>query len=162
MNKGIEKLNRINYGLGFISTMVICFAVTIQVIYRFVFNGTFNWVDEVCQVMIIFMTFFEIGQVEQNDEHITMELVYTFLPKYKFHIQMISKSVTLLFIMILFYSEIMFFPSVQGVLLKASYIPVVYVHYVMVYGMVVWFISTIYSMSVMCRKRKLDKGVEKK
>ncbi len=60
----------------------------------------------------------------------------------------------LLFILVLAYSEKMFFPSVLGVKLKASGIPVVYVHYVIIYGIAVWFISTIYSIKTMFRERK--------
>ena len=157
MNGFMSRWNRLNYWLGFVSVIAICTAITAQVMYRYGFNGTFKWVDEFCQMLVILITFFGVGQVEQNDEQIKMELVFSIFPKQRFYIEVFYKFLTLVFIGILAYSEKTFLPSVVGIKLKASGIPVIFVHYGIVYGIAVWFVSTLYSIQMMFRAHKEER-----
>jgi len=128
-----------------------------QVINRFVFNGAFQWTDEICQMMLVVMVFTGMGLVEQNNEQIKMEIIYQIFPKGRFVIDLILKITTVAFLIVMLYSEYLLFPSVKGVVAKASQIPIIYVHFAMIGGLLFWLLSTIVSAVKLITNKKACK-----
>ncbi len=158
MKKLMNVCNKVCYLVGCLSISVICCAVVAQVFNRFVLNGAFKWTDEISQMMLIVMVFSGMGLVEQNNEQIRMEMIYKIFPKWRFGIDLVLKIITAFFTLVLLYSEKLLFPSIRGVVAKASQIPIIFVHVVMIAGLVFWLLSIILGIIEMLMNKHKNAG----
>lgn len=137
-----------------VSCIVICFCIAAQIFCRFFLGVALKWSEELAQVGMIFMVFLALGEVEQNNEHLQVEILHTVFPKLSFPMTVIGKTVNLIYGCIILYSGFLMLPSVAKTLAKASRFPIRILYYVMLIGVALWIVQIAINLVKAIRERR--------
>ncbi|GHS92545.1 hypothetical protein AGMMS50276_00670 [Synergistales bacterium] len=145
MKKTFQLCNKVFTILGIAMIVFIVATIFYQGVVRYAFGRTIRWVEEIASYLLVGIVFAGIGIVEQDDGHVKMDLMYTVFPNAKKFFQLTSRFCTFLFVAPCIYCEIIYLPSVRGKTLGASGLPLGLFHWFMLFGLIYWLLSILYS-----------------
>jgi len=129
--------------LGVLCLITILFCISFQVVLRYCFNRNTSWAEEVGQLCYIAVCFLGISLIERENGHIRLDLVFSKFPQAEKALRLTGRLLTAVYSGIIAYSEWILRPSVAVVKTKASGIPLRYIHYIIMFGCIVWCIDAI-------------------
>lgn len=127
--------------LGYSCYLVILFCILYQIILRFFFGKNTSWCEEVSQLCYIAACFMGMCLVERENAHIRLDILFEWFPKYQDLIMDIGRFFTIIYALLIAYSEWLLRPAVAVVTTKASGIPLRYIHYLIMVFCILWAID---------------------
>lgn len=140
-----------------ISCLFICFCISAQIFCRFFLGISLKWSEELAQVAIILMVFLAQAEVERNDEHLRVEILFTVFPKLARGMRMLGSLLTILYASIIVYSGWLMLPAVKKATAKASGFPVRYIYYGMLLGVALWIVQSVINLSKTMKQKAGDR-----
>ena len=112
-----------------------------QIFCRTFLGISLSWSEEIAQCGMIFMVFLALAEVEANNEHLTVEVLFTLFPKLTRPMTIIGKMLTIIYSAMIIYSGSLMLPYIQKTLAKASKFPIRFLYYAIMVGTAFWMIQ---------------------
>lgn len=97
---------------GAFALVVIIISITIGVIARYIFNVPLTWPEEMSVLMLVALAFFSIGAATVKRKHVVADfLIQNANKKYKRIVSITANSMSIIFVIILFYSALKIIPT---------------------------------------------------
>ena len=152
-----EKYDRIGkpfVGLSAICCLIVGIAIVLQVFARSIIGISLTWSEEIAQVAMVIMIFATLGEVEKENAHLNLDLMFTLFPKMKYGMSLLGKILTVIYGCIIVVSNIKMLPAVKLTTAKASGFPIRILYYMMILGVVLWIGYAIVNILKILRERK--------
>lgn len=146
MKKIYDKAVQTITSVSGVCCLFICFCITAQIFCRFFLGLSLKWSEELAQVAIILMVFLALAEVEKNNEHLKVEILFTVFPKLTKAMNILGSLLTILYATIITYSGWLMLPAVKKSTAKASGFPIRFIYYGMLIGVVLWGIQTVITL----------------
>ena len=141
MKKVWDALHEVVRTVGISCYVVILFCITFQIILRFFFGKNTSWAEEVSQLCYIAVCFMGMSLVERENGHVRLDMVLEMFPKLRNVILDIGRFFTIIFALVVAYSEWLLRPAVAVVTTKASGIPLRYIHNIIFAFSILWAVD---------------------
>ena len=125
-------------------TIGICLIA--QIFCRTFFGISLSWSEEIAQCGMIFMVFLALAEVEANNEHLTVEVLFSIFPKLARPMTIIGTVLTIAYSAIIIYSGTLMLPYIQKTLAKASKFPIRFLYYAIIVGTAFWMIQCVINL----------------
>ncbi|MEA5137493.1 MAG: TRAP transporter small permease [Candidatus Fimivivens sp.] len=136
-NKAVQAITSVSG----VSCLFICFCITAQIFCRTFLGISLKWSEELAQVAIIMMVFLALTEVERNNEHLKVEILFSVFPKLAKSMNILGSMLTILYASIIVYSGFLMLPAVKKATAKASGFPIRFIYYAMLLGVVLWIVQ---------------------
>lgn len=130
----------------------VCIAIAAQIFCRFFLGKSLTWSEEMAQIALISMVFLALAEVERNNEHLQLEILFSIFPKLTLPLQTIGRALTILYGGIILYSGALMMPAVRLTRAKASGFPIRVVYYIMLAGVALWMVRCLLNMVAAFKK----------
>lgn len=141
-NKAVQALTNVSG----VCCLFICFCIAAQIFCRFFLGLSLKWSEELAQVAIILMVFLALAEVERNNEHLKVEILFTVFPKLAKAMNILGGLLTTLYATIIIYSGLLMLPAVKKSTAKASGFPIRVIYYGMLAGVAIWCIQAVINL----------------
>lgn len=158
LSKVWDRFRTIINSISWIWCLIIVAALVIQIFCRNVLGFSTTWSEEVAELCFTGLIFCYLAQCEKEGAHLQLEVLFQIWPKLEFGMNLIGKSFCIIYCGFVVYSEILLIPTITKLTTAACHIPVVWVHYLIVLGSVMWIIQEFISIFELCKKRKENKA----
>lgn len=128
-------------GISGAGCLTIGICLIAQIFCRTFFGISLSWSEEVAQCGMIFMVFLALAQVEADNEHLTVEVLFSIFPKLARPMTIIGKVLTIIYSVMIIYSGSLMLPYIQKTLAKASKFPIRFLYYAMMIGAAFWIVQ---------------------
>lgn len=153
-----NKIRWILTGIAALCAGIVGLAIVAQVFSRFFFGVALTWSEEVAELCLILTVFLALAEVESNNEHLCLEILYTTWPKLYFPLMMIGKMLTLVYCVFVMYSVYLMQPAVRLTRAKASGFPIKFIYFAMFIGAAAWLIQTLIQMGILIKNKRGEKA----
>lgn len=152
MNAAWKYLKKILEIISSISVVIVGGSILIQIFFRFFLSRSLTWSEELAQIFLIVLVFIGLVLVEENDEHLQIEILFSVFPKFERGMKSLGKILSSIFAIVIMFSAFNILPATKFIKAKASGLPIKYVYYSMFLGALAWLIQCIINFI------KLNKG----
>lgn len=148
----VKKINNV-LGVIFpcILFLALFFSFVLTIFYRYAFNKSVIWGNEVAILAYMWIMFFGCGKAMENDEHVVFSLVYDVVsPFVKMAMKVVYNAVLAILMVICFQ------PCLKALLASTQITGVLKLPYTVVFAPFFWMLLNIIVYSILNIKKALD------
>jgi len=126
-----------------------------QILSRKLFNMPLEFPEELSVFLLIASVFIGIWIVEKESSHIKVEFIFQKMSKSSIKIVLISgKILSLIIVITILAGEVQLFPAIAHLKTKASGIPYLWLHILIVVFCVLWVVSILYTIFLLIKNQE--------
>ncbi len=160
IDKALECIDRICAYIGALLLVWMLFALSVQVIARYVFDSGYPWTEESTRYAMIWMVFIGAVCCTKQGMHVAVDALEEIAPKCKIVLKTIQYIVTVVYCGLVCYFSVLNLSNAARQTSPSMKIPMNYLHMVFPISMTLIIIYTLRHMVALYRHESYGNGVD--
>lgn len=160
VDKALECVDRICAYLGGLLLVWMLFALSVQVIARYIFSSGFPWTEESTRYAMIWMVFIGAVCCTKQGMHVAVDALEEMAPKFRIVLKTIQYILTVVYCGLVCYFSVLNLSNAAKQTSPSIKIPMNYLHLVFPVSMTLIIIYTLRHMVALYRNEKYGNGVD--